>query len=346
MATMQDNPTQETGEYRVVGTRPIRHDGPDKVTGRARYAADVHPPGFLHGKVLRSPHPHAVIKNIDTSRAQALPGVRAVATSADFPDVSAEVADQEEGGTVNYGFYSRNVMAREKALYRGHAVAAVAATSAGAAEQALALIDVDYEVLPPVLNAEEAMRDGAAVLHDRLLTLSDPNLRQGGYGNREGGSNVANRFEFRLGDPDQGFREADVVVEREFHTRPVHQGYIEPHSATALWAADGNITIWCSSQGHFALRDHTAAILGINVSQDQDYPDGDRRRLRREGTGRLLPGAGSLGAIPEVGPSGENKHDPARGVRGHRARFSEPYPGKAGRRQGRSSRRRRLPVGL
>ena len=272
MATMQDNPTQETGEYRVVGTRPIRHDGPDKVTGRARYAADVHPPGFLHGKVLRSPHPHAVIKNIDTSRAQALPGVRAVATSADFPDVSAEVADQEEGGTVNYGFYSRNVMAREKALYRGHAVAAVAATSAGAAEQALALIDVDYEVLPPVLNAEEAMRDGAAVLHDRLLTLSDPNLRQGGYGNREGGSNVANRFEFRLGDPDQGFREADVVVEREFHTRPVHQGYIEPHSATALWAADGNITIWCSSQGHFALRDHTAAILGINVSRIKIIP--------------------------------------------------------------------------
>ena len=201
MATIQDNPTQETGEYRVVGTRPIRHDGPDKVTGRARYAADVHPPGFLHGKVLRSPHPHAVIKNIDTSRAQALPGVRAVATSADVPDVSAEVADQEEGGTVNYGFYSRNVMAREKALYRGHAVAAVAATSAGAAEQALALIDVDYEVLPQVLNAEEAMRDGAAVLHDRLLTLSDPNLRQGGYGNREGGSNVANRFEFRWETP-------------------------------------------------------------------------------------------------------------------------------------------------
>ena len=104
------------------------------------------------------------------------------------------------------------------------------------------------------------------------MTLSDPNLRQGGYGDNDGGSNVSNRFEFLLGDPDQGFREADVVVERQFHTRPVHQGYIEPHSATASWGADGNVTIWCSSQGHFALRDHTAAILGINVSHIKIIP--------------------------------------------------------------------------
>ena len=105
--------------YRVVGTRPVRHDGPDKVMGRARYAADIHLPGMLHGKILRSPHAHARIRGIDASRALALPGVHAVVTSADFPEVSAEIKDQEEGAAVNYGFYSRNVMAREKALYRG-----------------------------------------------------------------------------------------------------------------------------------------------------------------------------------------------------------------------------------
>ena len=179
-----------TGEFDVVGTRPIRHDGPDKVLGRARYAADVHPTGLLHGKLLRSPHAHAVIKSIDASRALALDGVKAVATSADLPDVSAAITDQEEGGNVNYGFYSRNVMAREKALYRGHAVAAVAATSPSVAEEALSLIDVDYEVLPPVLDAYSAMKDDAPILHERLMTLSNPAFRQGGYGQNPGGKGM------------------------------------------------------------------------------------------------------------------------------------------------------------
>ena len=272
MVADQNNMVLSQGEFDVVGTRPIRHDGPDKVTGRARYAADVHPPAMLHGKILRSPHAHAVIKSIDTTRALALPGIKAVATSADFPDVSAEITDQEEGGNVNYGFYGRNVMAREKVLYRGHTLAAVAATSAAVAEKALGLIDVDYDVLPSALNAEEAMKEGAPILHERLATLSNPNFRQGGYLDRESGTNIANRFEFRVGDVEEGFRQADVVVERQFHTRPVHQGYIEPHSATALWGTDGSVTIWCSTQGHFALRDHTAAILGINVSRIKIVP--------------------------------------------------------------------------
>ena len=272
--TNESNMVISSGTYDVIGTRPIRPDGPDKVMGRARYAADIHPTGLLHGKLLRSPHSHAVIKRIDPSRALALPGVKAVVTSNDLPDVSAEIADQEEGMTVNYGFYSRNVMAREKALYRGHVIAAVAAVSTAVAEKALSLIDVDFEVLEPVLSAEQAMRDGAPILHERMLTLSNPNFRQGGYGapgdNEQ--SNVANRFEFSVGDPAQGFEEADLVIEREYHTKPVHQGYIEPHSATALWNADGSVTIWASSQGHFALRDHTAAILGINVSQVKVIP--------------------------------------------------------------------------
>ena len=274
MLNYQPNMVLSTEEYDVVGTRPIRHDGPDKVMGRARYAADIHLPGMLHGKILRSPHAHARIRNIDASRALALPGVKAVLTSVDLPDVSAEVADQEEGATVNYGFYSRNVMAREKSLYQGHAVAAVAATSLHLAEEALSMLDVDYEVLPPVLNAFDAMRDGASILHDRLLTMTSPAMRSGGWGDVENGhqTNIANQFEFRMGDVEQGFKEAELVLEREYHTRPVHQGYIEPHSATAQWNADDSVTIWASSQGHFALRDHTSTILGLPVSRVKVIP--------------------------------------------------------------------------
>ena len=274
MLDYKPNLVLSTEEYKVVGTRPIRHDGPDKVVGRARYAADIHLAGMLHGKILRSPHAHARIKSIDASRALALPGVEAVVTAADLADVSAAVADQEEGSTVNYGFYSRNILAREKALYRGHAIAAVAATSPALAEQAMELIDVDYEVLTPVLDADQAMKEGAPLVHERLMTMSSPAMRQGGYssGDSGDGSNVANHFEFLLGDPEQGFKEADVIVEREYHTKAVHQGYIEPHSATAQWNTDDTVTIWASSQGHFALRDHTAKILGVSVSQVKVIP--------------------------------------------------------------------------
>ena len=169
--TYEPNLVLSTEQYDVVGTRPVRHDGPDKVTGRARYSADIHLPAMLHGKLLRSPHAHARIRSIDCRRALDLPGVKAVVTAADMPEVSAEFTDQAEGAMVNYGFYSRNVIAREKALYKGHVVAAVAATDQGTAEQALDLIDVDYEVLPHVLSVEDAIRDDAPVLHERLLTL-------------------------------------------------------------------------------------------------------------------------------------------------------------------------------
>ena len=273
MPDYQPNMVLSTQEFDVVGTRPIRHDGPDKVMGRARYAADIHLTGMLHGKILRSPHPHAWIRGIDARRALALPGVMAVVTAADFPEVSAEAADLAEGANVNYGFYSRNVMAREKALYRGHAIAAIAAASPHLAEEALALIDVDYEVLPAVLNAEEALQPDAPLLHERLVTMDSPAMRPGGWGDRaEPVTNLANRFEFRLGDLEQGFAAADAIAEREFHTRPVHQGYIEPHAATAQWNTDDTVTIWCSSQGHFALRDHTSTILGMPVSKVKIIP--------------------------------------------------------------------------
>ncbi|MDO8750562.1 MAG: xanthine dehydrogenase family protein molybdopterin-binding subunit [Dehalococcoidia bacterium] len=272
---MPDNKPTVPGmaeQFTVIGTRPDRHDGVDKVTGNARYSADIYPSGVLVGKILRSPHAHARIKSINLTKATALPGVKAVVTRDDMPEVSAEVADLEEGAMLNYGFYSRNVMAREKALYRGHAVAAVAATSNDVAEQALGLIEVEYEVLPVVLDGREAMKENAPILHERLVQMSAPQVRGGGYGASDKKTNISNHFEFRLGDVEGGFRQADVVVEREFHTRPVHQGYIEPHAATAHWNNDGYLTIWCSSQSHFAFRDHIARILNLPYSHLKVVP--------------------------------------------------------------------------
>ncbi|MCH2511407.1 MAG: xanthine dehydrogenase family protein molybdopterin-binding subunit [Dehalococcoidia bacterium] len=257
-------------EFDVVGTRPIRPDGNDKVTGRARYSADMTLPRLLQGKILRSPHAHARIKSIDVSKALALPGVKAVVTSADFAQPDGKVADLGEGAMANPKWISNNCMAAEKALYKGHAVAAVAATSMQEADEAIALIDVDYEVLPAVIDLETAMKDGAAVLHERLANSENANIRPGGLRDDDDSgkaTNISNHFFFELGDIEQGFKEADIIVEREFRTATVHQGYIEPHSATAMWGEDGKLTIWCSSQGHFQIRDLTSLVLGIPVSQ-------------------------------------------------------------------------------
>src|SRR6201986_3950964 len=143
-------------DLRVVGTRPVRPDGVDKVTGRAMFGADMVMAGMLWGKVKRSPHAHARIVSIDASKALALPGVKAVVTAADFPEIASEEAFVGEG-PMNFRDLSRNVMARKKALYEGHAIAAVAATTQAIASQALELIEVQYEVLPFVIEVEEAM---------------------------------------------------------------------------------------------------------------------------------------------------------------------------------------------
>src|ERR671923_1620573 len=184
-----------------IGTRPVRPDGVDKVTGRARFGADFSLPGMLVGKVLRSPHPHARIRSIDTSKALALPGVKAVITRDDFQDMPSEFIPAGEM-LMNYRDVTRNVMAREKALYEGHAVAAVAATSASIAKQALKLIDVEYEVLPHVIDVVEAMRPDAPLLHDDLFTV-------GVEPRPDRPSNVAKRVEIVLGDIEAGFAKAD-----------------------------------------------------------------------------------------------------------------------------------------
>ena len=262
-------------EYNVVGTRPVRPDGADKVTGKANYSADINLPGLLYGKVLRSPHAHARIKSIDTGRAAAHPGVRAVITSADLQKPSGRASELAEGAMVNYRFLSNNVLAEGKALYKGHAIAAVAAASAHAAEEALNLIAVDYEVLPPVMDAKAAMQSDAPLLHERLAGMTTASIRAGGVlddDDPRNGTNIANHFEFKLGDLDRGFQEADVVVEKETATVAVHQGYIEPHCGTAQWHEDGSLTIWSSSQGQFMVRDYTARLVGIPVSKVKAIP--------------------------------------------------------------------------
>ena len=149
-------------EFDVVGTRPIRHDGADKVTGRARYGADFQAADLLRGRVLRSPHAHAHIKSIDTSKAEALEGVRAVVTFRDFPTNDADKPARR--------YQRENVLAGEKALYVGHAIAGVAAVSDHVAEEALSLIEVEYEVLPPVTSAPQGMALDSPILHEEMRT--------------------------------------------------------------------------------------------------------------------------------------------------------------------------------
>ena len=255
-------------KYDVIGTRPIRHDGADKVTGRAAYGADIHPTGLLHAKVLRSPHAHAKIKRIDVNKAEAHPSVIAVVTADDIgPPVTADTTVDTGLGSVSLKYLRDNVLARGKVLYKGHPVAAVAATNPHEAEEALSLIEVEYEVLPSVMKAPEGMEQDAPILHNDLVTSG-----LGGNHDDEKDTNIATRVLWELGDLEEGFGEADVVIEREFDTATVHQGYIEPQNVTALWNNDGRITVWCSTQGSFTTRGAVAAVLGKPVSDVKVVP--------------------------------------------------------------------------
>ncbi|HHY56691.1 MAG TPA: xanthine dehydrogenase family protein molybdopterin-binding subunit [Chloroflexi bacterium] len=251
--------TTPASPYKVIGSRPLRPDGVDKVTGRAVYGADVRLPGMLYGKVLRSPHAHARIVAIDVSAALALRGVRAVVTAQDMPAIGDKIADLGES-SVNLRYTSNNLLAHDKVLYYGHAVAAVAAENIHIAEEALALIEVEYEVLPHVLDGKAAMAPDAPFLLDDLRTNE--------LGKRgDCPTNVAEHFRHQRGDLAQGFAEADVIVERTFHTATVHQGYIEPQNATALWNEDDQVLVWCSTQGAFSVQEQLAELLQIPLSR-------------------------------------------------------------------------------
>ena len=283
----------ETNGPHYVGTRTIRPDGVDKVTGRARFGADFSLPGQLIGRVLRSPHPHARIISIDTSKAEALPGVKAVVTRDDFADQPSEFIPAGEM-MMNYKDVVRNVMAREKALYEGHAVAAVAATSVGVARRALKLIDVTYEVLPHVIDVVDAMQPGAPLLHDDLFTVGvepEPDTP----------SNIAKRIEIKQGDVEAGFKKADVIVEREFKTAPVHQGYIEPHAALATVSEDGAHRALDHHPGPLHRARPLCAAARSGHRQGPGHRYRDRGRLRRQD--RRLSRAAGHRAVPE-GESG------------------------------------------
>ncbi len=264
MAVTSDEPIK-TGNFNVIGTSPIRHDGVDKVTGRAQYGADIHLPGMTHGKVLRSPHAHALIRTIDTSKAEALPGVFAVITGADFPDPGEHMTQAGEGGAQSIINKSADIMARGKAHYAGHPIAAVAARDRPTAEAALALIEVDYEVRPPVMTAAAAMAEGAPIIMADLRTNEDG-------AELDGETNVSEHSVAEEGDLDAGFAAADFVIETEYFTSPVHQGYIEPMNGTAWWRDDGTLDIWGSSQGHFGIRGEVSELLLIPVSRIRVVP--------------------------------------------------------------------------
>ncbi|MBZ9863127.1 xanthine dehydrogenase family protein molybdopterin-binding subunit [Mesorhizobium sp. CA12] len=249
---MNFDPRYSGRNFSSVGTRPVRPDGVDKVTGRARYGADFNMAGQLVGRVLRSPHAHAVIKSIDTSKAEKLAGVKAVITAKDLPDLT-------DGDAAMYDILD-NCMARKKALYDGHAVAAVAAIDARTARQALKLIEVDYEVLPHVTDVDEAAQHHAPLINDQVYTegLEEKPAKP---------SNVTKRTQFGHGDVHKGFAEADFIVERSFKTEQTHQGYIEPHACVASVNPDGTADLWVCTQGHFVYRQHCAQLLGLEASK-------------------------------------------------------------------------------
>ncbi|MBI3513796.1 MAG: xanthine dehydrogenase family protein molybdopterin-binding subunit, partial [Proteobacteria bacterium] len=249
--------------FKWVGTRPIRPDGVPKVTGKAQYGADLTMPGMLQGSILRSPHAHARIKSIDTSAAEKLPGVKAVVTSKDFPEHKFEYIGPERVA-FNYWHMTRNIMAREKVLYEGHALAAVAATSKSIADEACALIKVDYEVLPHAIDVDDAMKPDAPLLFEDMITrgIEPPPTKP---------SNISKRLEFKLGDIDAGFKQADVIIEKTFKTAAIHQAYIEPHACIVKLDSDGQGEIWSSSQGHFVVRAYTAGLLKLPVGDLRAY---------------------------------------------------------------------------
>ena len=259
--------------YRVIGTRPVRHDGADKVTGRARYGADVRLPRMLYGRVKRSPVAHARLTRVDTSKAEALEGVLAVITADDLPDPGDRIVPTLRGLTP-LSWLRGFLLARDKLLFRGHPIAAVCATDPHVAEDALDLIEIGYEELPPVLDVQEAMSEAAPILHDGLRTEELVRAAYNAQGEKpvDRPTNVAKHLEMAIGDTAAGFAEADVIVEGEFGTTMAHQGYIEPHASTALWSEDGGLTVWTSTQGAFGIRDNLAMILELPVSRIKVVP--------------------------------------------------------------------------
>ena len=250
-------------KYKVVGTRPIRHDGADKVTGRAKYAADLPSANILFGKILRSPHAHARILSIDTSAAEKQEGVKATVTAKDLPKTKFGPNGERPVTSGDLGADLKRlrdgILASEKITFKGQAVAGIVALTAHEAEEAAKHIKVEYEVLDAVTDVRAAMSENAPILHEDLDMVE--------FGETTGiRNNIAEHFQHKAGDVEKGFAESDIVIEREFDTATVHQGYIEPHNCTVQWRDDGRIHIWNSTQGPFQVRDATAEILDVGIT--------------------------------------------------------------------------------
>jgi CO/xanthine dehydrogenase Mo-binding subunit len=235
--------------HRIVGQPIARIDGIEKVTGGVRYSGDVTLPGLCWGKALRSPLPHARILRIETSRARALAGVLAVLTAQDLPDV-----------LVGRRMFDMPVLARDRVRFIGEKVAIVAAIDPDIAEEALALIDVEYEDLPAVFDPVEAIKAGAPVLHD------DPGGYAGALPERPH-PNVQSVLRFKLGDVEAGFREADRLFEHTFTTQLAHQGYLEPHAGVVAIDERGRVQVWASNKMPFRLKELLSLALQLPPEQ-------------------------------------------------------------------------------
>lgn len=269
MSEVLDRPSvRGATNYAVIGKSLPRVDGPEKVTGSAKFVADFSLPGMLIARALRSPHAHARIKRLDVSKAEAYPGVVAVLTAADIADVECEPTSR-----------SQNVVAKTQVLFAGQPVAAVAATTREIADEALALIEVEYDVLPPLLDPLESIKKGSfTIVHEGSeagvhIDRSEEKIHAGGAGalaeedETTEVNNVSSQVHFKRGDIARGFQEADVIVEGQWVSNSVHQSYMEPNGTMAAWDAAGNLTIWTSTQGQFHIRDSMARMLHIPISK-------------------------------------------------------------------------------
>src|ERR671922_118017 len=256
-----------TRDVKGIGLSIPRPDGPEKVTGKVQYVADIQLKGLLHAKLLRSPHAHARITRIDTSRAKALPGVRAVLTAADMPYLKKKAPTRAHA-----------VLAIDRVVFSGQPVAAVAADEIAIAEEALDLIDVQYEVLPAAVDPLQSMKPGAPPVAD-MGTEADLSeaMAHSAVAMAKGETptkavNVSQTAHVKRGDVAQGFAESDVVIENTYRVPMVHQGYLEPHAVLAEWDRAGNLTLWASTQGSFNTRSEVADVLGIDENRIKVIP--------------------------------------------------------------------------
>src|SRR5881296_2307653 len=257
-----------TRDVKGIGLSIPRPDGPDKVTGQVQYVADLSPHGLLHAKLLRSPHAHARIVRIDVSRARALPGVRAVLTAADIPELKKKAPTRAHA-----------VLAIDRVVFAGQPVAAVAADEPAIAEEALDLIEVQYEVLPVSADPLEAMKPGAPPVADSG-TEADTSEAQA-HGSVAGiaseakpakAVNISQQARIQRGDVAKGFAESDVVIEKTYRVPMVHQGYLEPHAVLAQWDTTGFLTLWSSTQGSFNTRSEVADVLELPENRIKVIP--------------------------------------------------------------------------